>query len=119
SAMDRRQAIKVALQAMDKWLDPRYGWRFAIEERTVDYLGLCDFDRGIIYITGWYIDLNSEVDVTDTILHEIAHALAGYDAGHGPVWQTMCRRVGANPHISADRRRINRMMQFWAATCDI
>lgn len=35
--------------------------------------------------------------VRDTILHEIAHALAGHAAGHGPVWKGVCRRIGARP----------------------
>jgi hypothetical protein len=32
----------------------------------------------------------------DTCLHEIAHALTPF-AGHGPVWQAMCMKIGANP----------------------
>src|SRR5262249_31162680 len=35
--------------------------------------------------------------IRDTLLHEIAHALAGRDAGHGPLWKAMCRRAGAKP----------------------
>lgn len=35
--------------------------------------------------------------VTDTILHEIAHALAGPAAGHGPAWKAIARRIGATP----------------------
>ena len=31
----------------------------------------------------------------DTILHEIVHALAGPDAGHGPAWKAVARRLGA------------------------
>ncbi len=33
----------------------------------------------------------------DTLLHEIAHALAGHRAGHGPVWRKIAREVGAKP----------------------
>ena len=35
--------------------------------------------------------------VTDTILHEIAHALAGPGAGHGPAWKAIARKIGATP----------------------
>lgn len=46
----------------------------------------------------------------DTILHEIAHALAGPDAGHGPAWKAVARRLGATasscePESGAARRR--------------
>lgn len=34
--------------------------------------------------------------VKDTVLHEIAHALAGHEAKHGPVWQKIAKEIGAN-----------------------
>jgi predicted SprT family Zn-dependent metalloprotease len=40
---------------------------------------------------------NSVDVVKDVILHEIAHALAGHSAAHGPTWKSMCLRVGAVP----------------------
>ena len=40
--------------------------------------------------------LNGEKDVVDTILHEIAHALVGLKAGHGPIWQRKAREIGCN-----------------------
>lgn len=39
--------------------------------------------------------------VTDTILHEIAHALAGPAARHGPAWKSIARRLGATPKSCA------------------
>lgn len=36
-------------------------------------------------------------EVIDTILHEIAHALAGYGAQHGPKWKAIARELGAIP----------------------
>lgn len=41
-----------------------------------------------------FAPLLSEAEIRDTILHEIAHALAGRDAGHGPVWQAAVRKIG-------------------------
>jgi predicted SprT family Zn-dependent metalloprotease len=40
--------------------------------------------------------LNNVDEVRDTILHEIAHALAPGD-GHGPKWRMTCLRIGARP----------------------
>ncbi|MDE0281566.1 MAG: SprT-like domain-containing protein [Gammaproteobacteria bacterium] len=39
----------------------------------------------------------SPEQVADTVLHEIAHALAGSGAGHGPAWKAIARRIGATP----------------------
>jgi predicted SprT family Zn-dependent metalloprotease len=43
-----------------------------------------------------------EEQVKDTILHELAHAVAGHEAGHGPTWKSAARRLGANPSRIAD-----------------
>lgn len=43
-----------------------------------------------------------EAEIRDTILHEIAHAIAGHKAGHGWEWKAVCRRIGANPNRIAD-----------------
>lgn len=38
--------------------------------------------------------LLSEQEIREVILHEIAHALAGYDANHGPKWKAHARALG-------------------------
>lgn len=38
--------------------------------------------------------INTLERCTDVILHEIAHAIAGKAAGHGPVWQTAALKIG-------------------------
>jgi predicted SprT family Zn-dependent metalloprotease len=42
-------------------------------------------------------ELNGEAEVRDTLLHEIAHALAGPLAGHGLAWRELALKVGATP----------------------
>jgi predicted SprT family Zn-dependent metalloprotease len=37
----------------------------------------------------------------DTILHEVAHALAGPGAGHGPLWVSQALALGAVPQRTA------------------
>lgn len=41
--------------------------------------------------------LLTEDEIRDTILHEIAHALAGRDAGHGPIWKAAVAKIGGKP----------------------
>jgi hypothetical protein len=40
--------------------------------------------------------VHPESEVRDTILHEIAHALAGARAGHGPAWVATALRIGCS-----------------------
>lgn len=50
-----------------------------------------------IRISKHWIPLLPREEIVDTILHEIAHIIAGPGAGHGPAWKRACRQVGANP----------------------
>ncbi len=52
-------------------------------------------------------------EVIDLILHEVAHAIAGHKAAHGPAWQAVCRRLGCNPSRFKDAV----IPGPWRATC--
>ena len=58
-------------------------------------LGMCDFTRKRIELSRYFVAHNDEAAVRDPLLHEIAHALAGEKAGHGPKWRRVCERIGA------------------------
>jgi predicted SprT family Zn-dependent metalloprotease len=65
--------------------------------------GRCRYRRKLITLSRHYVRLNSLEEITDTILHEIAHALVGSHEGHGPLWQAKCREIGAVPqHCSSE-----------------
>ena len=72
-------------------------------DRGKNRFGSCQYDRltgaaAKITLSEHLVRLNDEARVTQTILHEIAHALAGSKAGHGPLWQHHARKIGlANP----------------------
>jgi SprT protein len=75
---------------------PAQGWTFDFNYSKRS-LGICNFGTKEILLSVPFTLANGIEQTEDTILHEIAHALAGYKAGHGPEWKRMCRRVGANP----------------------
>ena len=54
-------------------------------------------DLKTIRLSHHLVMLNDEAEVRDTILHEIAHALAGVERGHDARWRAVCRRIGARP----------------------
>src|SRR6516162_3752943 len=76
-------------------------WDFAFNRRK-RRLGQCVFptkDRpGRIELSVHWVELAPPEDLEDTIRHEIAHALAGPLAMHGPVWIAMCKVTGARPN---------------------
>jgi predicted SprT family Zn-dependent metalloprotease len=74
----------------------RRGWVFAWANAK-RRLGVCKFRERRIEVTFFHAMTDVESEVKDTILHEIAHALAGARAGHGPQWQRMAIQVGAKP----------------------
>ncbi len=72
------------------------GWRFGLN-RAKRQLGVCRYRSKRIEMSAYYVKHNSDESIRDTLLHEIAHALAGHAAGHGPVWQAIATRIGARP----------------------
>ena len=81
---------------LDEWT-----LRFGAAQRR---LGACLEQPKIIEIARWHAVHDEPGQVTDTILHEIAHALAGASAGHGPVWKAVARRIGATPKARAEEK---------------
>lgn len=91
--MDLISARHLALTLMQRHgLD---GWRFAFDHARRRF-GSCQPRRKIITLSRALTFLNSEAQVRDTILHEIAHALTPGD-GHGRRWETQCVQLGIAP----------------------
>ena len=94
--MDRGRLIAVAAELFQLHGLDAGGWRLEFR-RFGHRLGGCCSRRRIIALNDYYADNNDERPVLDTLLHEIAHALVGSAAGHGPVWQAMARKLGCIP----------------------
>lgn len=59
--------------------------------------GSCSYKSRVIRLSRPIAELWGPEGMRDTILHEIAHAKAGYKAAHGPAWRDVCRQIGAEP----------------------
>ena len=92
--MELMQARELAREAMDAHGLSDWGLRF---DRAVRRAGACRYGDRVISLSAPLTRLHDEADVRDTVLHEIAHALAGPRAGHGPRWRETARRLGASP----------------------
>lgn len=86
---------RFAIAKLEEWNLSQVGWQF-VWSNNVSKLGKCSYRRKSIYLSRlWAVQL-PEHEAQDTILHEIAHALAPGD-GHGRIWKQKCILVGANP----------------------
>jgi predicted SprT family Zn-dependent metalloprotease len=91
--------IPSATQSLALQLMAQHGladWSFGFNRRKRT-LGLCWYRRQRIELSLHFTLANDEPLVRDTILHEIAHALAGEKAGHGPRWKALCTQIGCKP----------------------
>lgn len=83
-----------------------FGW-----DRAVKRLGCCRVTRREITLSRYFVEAHLDgesAQISDTVLHEIAHALAweqGRHAGHGPLWKAWCVALGATPRATAARCR--------------
>lgn len=81
--------------------------------------GYCNYRRKTISLSVPLIQLNGEDEVRDTVLHEIAHALAP-GKGHGFMWREKCREIGARPQRCYSSESVAEPAAPWvgtAATC--
>lgn len=68
-------------------------WCFQFD-RASRRFGVCKYGTRTIGLSEALVRANTVERCTETILHEIAHALAGSAAGHGPAWVRQARALG-------------------------
>ena len=85
---------KYALLRMEKF--GLKEWRFEWD-RAKQRFGCCHYGPRMISISRPLLEVNSLPVLMNTVNHEIAHALAGFKAHHGPAWKAMCLKTGAKP----------------------
>ena len=75
------------------------------------HAGLCSYVKKTIFLNFDYTGYVNEKEAKDTILHEIAHVIAGSAAGHNWEWKRVCIRIGANPSRLIDTDEGNEAMR--------
>lgn len=68
-------------------------WSFGFDNAK-QRAGLCNFSARRITLSRYLASRWDDDDVHQTLLHEVAHALAGPRAGHGPRWRMIARDLG-------------------------
>lgn len=97
--MNITKAKVLANEKLQEWGLADKGWTFAYD-KAVRRFGCCKPSKKQITLSRVLTKKNNTVEVTDTILHEIAHALDYEDRGtsdHSAKWKAWARKVGARP----------------------
>lgn len=116
--MNTNDITKLAIDLISK--HGLHDWRFEYD-RAKRRAGLCHYGKKVISLSSYYVEKNIDKldEITDTILHEIAHAIAGYKAGHNYLWKIVCERIGANPTRCYDSEVVEMPKGNWKAKCPV
>ena len=83
----------------DKLLDEHglieKGWRFSFD-RAKRRAGSCKFSKKEITLAKAYAEQQEGIEIKNTILHEIAHALVGSQHGHSQIWRKKAKEIGCD-----------------------
>lgn len=85
-------ARTIANAAIERHL-PGQGWSFAFDNSRRRF-GCCNYNKKQITLSKHLVHLNSEGVVNNTILHEVAHAMAPRGSGHNVVWRRQAQAIG-------------------------
>ena len=81
-------------------------WRYVRNDRLTQTAGRCKYFQKTIELAGWLLDHNTEEEIMQTLVHEIAHALTkGH--GHDRVWAAKCRELGGTGEAYYNRGNRN------------
>lgn len=98
---------KYGSHASNKFFGKASDWTFRVENLNGDTLGICNFRKKIIALDSNHFEKGTVEELTDTVLHECAHALAGIVRTgksvmvHGKLWKQWAVIVGAKPSALA------------------
>lgn len=71
------------------------GWHFSLDNAKVR-AGICRYRAKQISLSKNFVEMAPAEEITDTILHEIAHALVNPRSGHNLEWKRMAIAIGCN-----------------------
>ena len=115
--MNTDEALRLANTELDRWA-VLAGWRVELTNAKRQF-GVCRHGRRVIGLSRVLVEVNDRAHVEDTIRHEIAHALAGPDAGHGQAWKRSCLLTGANPVRLYDSRVVTAAPAPYYLVCEV
>ena len=90
-------------------------WSFGFDSAKTR-AGLCDYDARRITVSRHLAARYDDDEIHQVLLHEVAHAMAGPRAGHGPRWKATARELGYVGKRLHDGAIANELAP-WVGTC--
>ena len=88
-------------------------WGFGFDLST-SRAGVCRYDDRRIDLSVSYCLRATRAEIEDTLLHEIAHAIAGHRHHHDDVWKAVARAIGCTAERCHD---VNHTPPRWLGEC--
>jgi SprT protein len=111
--MEIKKARQMA-EDLIRYHRPEFRFEFDGAKRR---FGRCNHDKRLISLSRALVAMNTEDQVLDTILHEIAHARAGHKAGHGEEWKATARALGCSDSRTYDSSVVVTPPKSWEGIC--
>jgi predicted SprT family Zn-dependent metalloprotease len=94
------------------------GWTLQ-SDRAKARAGCCKYRTKVISISKYYLwdERTTLEEFKDTVLHEIAHAIAGSAARHGPAWKEVALRIGCTGERCLSRQVVDQTHYKWVIKC--
>lgn len=93
--MKRYEIRKLANSLLEKHGIAEKGWKFCFDNAK-RRLGCCKYQHKLITLSHSLSAVATDEEITDAILHEIAHAIVGFRHGHDSVWRAKALEIGCN-----------------------
>ena len=94
-------------------LDPSWTFDFDNAKKRA---GLCNFTAKRITVSRYLAARYGDDEIHQILLHEVAHALAGARAGHGPAWRSVAAGLGYDGKRTHDGEIADDLAP-WVGTC--
>jgi predicted SprT family Zn-dependent metalloprotease len=95
-------------------LDPAL-WSFGFDNAKTR-AGQCNYTARRITVSRYLAAQYEDDEIHQILLHEVAHALAGSSAGHGPRWVAVAREIGYEGSRLHDGSRADELAP-WIGRC--
>lgn len=110
------------LQRVTRWanalialhLDPQV-WSFGFDNAKTR-AGLCNYSTKRITVSRYLAARYEDDEIHQILLHEVAHALAGSRAGHGPKWRVIAADLGYEGKRVHNGKAADELAP-WVGTC--
>ena len=87
------ERVRTWAEALIRLHLPERDWSFRFDYAKTRF-GQCDHRSRHISVSRYLAERADDDEVHQVLLHEVAHAMAGPRAGHGPHWKAIARDIG-------------------------